>query len=161
MLIHACTYVQYTRTQIDACTHRYVYDQERAGVYRHSLILTNTPHILYQVKTLGKALAKGSTELSFDAIFNPPRLEDTAPAHERLADSMVYKLNSEGEFQSRRLFITKRGTILICASNRGVDQEGTFTKRSQNYLNMKGYLVTYNERNFVLADGTLKYWNSK
>ena len=88
-------------------------------------------------------------------------LEGTAPAHERLADLGVYKLNWVGKFERRRLIISEKGELFICASTRGVTKEGIFKKRFSNWFDTMRNIMTFQERYFVLADGTFKYWKDK
>ena len=71
-------------------------------------------------------------------------------------------LQLEGDFVPRRLIISEKGELYICASTRGVTKEGTFKRKTKSrYLSTKGYRMSYSERYFVLADGTFKYWENK
>ena len=120
-----------------------------------------------KAKQLGTALVTASYEKHFEQILNPMRLDEIAPAHARIADTLVHKLDSSGKFHERRLIISNGGELFICASKRGVTKKGAFTKRAKNHLGVphdgwrSKYLCPYQERFFVLADGTLKYWRSK
>jgi hypothetical protein len=120
-----------------------------------------------KARRLGTALVSASFEQHFEQILNPTRLEETAPAHKRIADTLVHKLDSCGKFQQRRLIVSNGGELFICASKRGVTKEGAFTKRAKNHFGVPregwraSYLMPYKECFFVLADGTLKYWRSK
>jgi hypothetical protein len=104
-----------------------------------------------------RASKRQSQEAEIEALINPVALEDAAPSSERVADLTVSKLDPCGNWQKRRVIVTPT-SLLICQARRGVEREGVFMTRDENWLNKIGHRRTFSLRYFQMEDGAMKMW---